>query len=234
MDCQHVQQLLPFVLRKSEELDAIERAAVQQHLATCPACAAFAQAESRADAAFGSVMRDVPVPADLQQKVMNRLSAGRSRLPWKTAAAAAVVLMAIGGGLFWHYYTHPKLTFADAESVVVDGSMSEAQINGYLAERGLPVSVPDYMDYEYLQHVDIVEFKGQRVAKLTFSRTDHRPAIATLLILPTKQFRIDDDRLRKDKLFPNTTSIWVHPRGEQYVDLIYYRPALEPLKRELQ
>ena len=83
MNCQDVHQLLAFADRKAEELDQPERDALKQHLEKCPDCAEQSLAERRADALVGAAMRDVPVPADLKQKVLKRLAAERGGVPWK-------------------------------------------------------------------------------------------------------------------------------------------------------
>ena len=106
MECQDVRVLLAFTERPCEAVDAAERAAVARHLQVCADCTAFAQGQRALDEALGPVLRDVPVPADLKPKVMKRLSASRGPRRWKGAvAAAAGLLLALAGGLSYHFYS---------------------------------------------------------------------------------------------------------------------------------
>ena len=92
MECHDIRLLLAFAQRSCEQLDAIEREAIAEHLHSCPDCAALAQAERHVDELLGQVMRDVPVPGDLKQKVMKRLTAQPRRVPWSGLAVAAALL----------------------------------------------------------------------------------------------------------------------------------------------
>jgi hypothetical protein len=194
MDCQHFQQLLPFLDRPSQELDSIEQTAAMQHLANCPACSALAQTERRADQAIASVMRDVPVPADLQRKVLTRLAGERGGFPWKRATATALIaaLLLVGLGVAWYTQQGPRrVTGDDLNRFANVEAWEKDKIERHFQEQGLTVQAPDDFNYEYLQSAEIVEFKGQRVAKLTFARYDGDAAIASVLILPSRQFLID-------------------------------------------
>jgi hypothetical protein len=236
MECQHVQQLLAFVDRKCEELDASDRDAVRHHLENCPTCAELAQAERHADDTLGALLRDVPVPADLKQKVMNRLAAERGGVPWKSGlAAAAVILLAVMGGLAWYNRAHPEVKPADLERIAMRGAMDAVDVERYLsAEKGLVVKVPrELFDFRYFQNVDVVdEFNGQRVAKLTFARLeDGHITTASVLILSPEQFRMKE---LKDRLtIPGTTSIRVH-HEQDFVNVIFHTGNLSWLQPQLQ
>jgi hypothetical protein len=173
-------------------MDAIEQAAARQHLAACPECAALAQSERRVDEAIASAMRDVPVPADLQQKVLKRLSSQRARFPWKRATVSAIAAMVlIGVSVSWYLRPKSVVSINDVAYVVHLDTWDKDKIESYFQTQNLTVRVPDKFNYRYLHHLDVVEFKGQRVAKLTLARLDGDPVVATILILPSKHFRID-------------------------------------------
>jgi hypothetical protein len=230
MDCQHVQHLLPFVERKCEELDAVERDAVQQHLAKCPACAALAQAERRLDEALGPVLRDVSVPADLQQKVMKRLAAERSVVPWKRGAAVLAASLLIALGAVWFLRAKPTVTEDDVIAINHRGAgWDEAKVEKYFADRGLRVVLPSDLDYEFLRKIEIVEEFNQRVAKLSFraQRENDRSCQADVLILPHGQFRVDQ---LPEGTFTNLQVV----HKEDFTYLIFFTGSLEALRRDLR
>jgi hypothetical protein len=182
--------LLAFTQRPCESVGDAERAAVAQHLNGCPDCAAIAQGERVLDVTLAQVMRDVPAPAELKPKVLKRLAASRGVGRWKGAAAlaaAAALLLAVGVG--WHHWSRPYIASDDLTAIVVHDIWNKDQADQYLTEHGLTVSLPTDFNYQYVQTVAVVEFKGRRVAQLGFARTDEQRASATVLILPHNQFR---------------------------------------------
>jgi hypothetical protein len=125
---------------------------------------------------------------------MARLAAERGGVPWKSgiAAIAAIILIAVGIG--WYLRPLPAVTKGDLADFGENArGMDEAQAEKYFADRGLKVEVPRDLDYQYLRQMAIVQFKGQRVAKLWFrNETDRdRPARAEVIILPHATFRVD-------------------------------------------
>lgn len=234
MECQDVKQLLAFANRKRAELDALEREALTQHLETCPACAEAAKAELAFDDAVGPVLRDVPVPADLRRKVLKRLAAERGSVPWKPVlAAAALILIALSAGITWKNWPLPEASMAAVIGVVERTEWDEEKLETYFAKQGVAAHLPRQFDPRYLQHADVTEFEGERVARLTFSRVDQRPAVATVLILSTKQFRKNE--LWQAKEIPATTWIRIRPDDEnsEFTYVIYHRGEFEALLREL-
>jgi hypothetical protein len=227
MQCHDIRLLLAFTQRPCESVDAAEREAVAQHLKGCPDCAAFAQAERTLDDALGQVMRDVPAPADLKPKVLKRLAASRGRGRWKwSAAAAAVLLLAIGGGVSWHlHWSRPDVTSDDLAVMAAQDGLNPEQAIEYLAEHGLSVKFPPDFDYfRYLRTVEIVEFKGRRVAKLVLVRADEGVS-ASILILPNNQFRTNS-------ILDTTVPGWTVEvrRQDDCTYLIFFRGQLERLR----
>lgn len=192
MECHDVRLLLAFTQRPCEAVDAAEREAVAQHLKGCPDCAAFAHVDRALDDVLGQAMRDVPAPSDLKAKVMKRLAASRGagRWKWSAGAAAAAALLAIG--LYSYFlWSWPVVTGDDLATFVAQEEWNAERARQYLAEHGISVNLPPGFDGRYLRTVEIVEFKGRRVAKLGFLvRTDEGSASAIVLILPHHQFRV--------------------------------------------
>lgn len=227
MECHDVRLLLAFTQRPCESVDAVEREAVAQHLNGCPECAAFAQGERALDDALGHVMRDVPVPADLQSQLMKRLTDSRSTVRWKgSAAAAAALLLTLAGGLSWHHWSRPEVTIDDVMEIAAQDRWDAERAQQYLGNHGLSVRFPQDFDYRYLQTVEIVEFKGRRVAKLGFARADEGSASANVLILPTHTFRTS--RIA-DPAVPGWTSVEIR-REDDCTYLIFFRGQLGLLR----
>jgi len=225
MNCQHVRQLLAFVDRKCEELDPAERDAVKQHLEQCAECAAVAQSERSVDAALGTVMRDVDVPAALKANVLKRLAAERGKGRWKWAAgavAATLLIAAVTAGIIWQARQPISVVQNDLEpsNFFVDHPHLNQDPRAYLAKEGLPDVLPQQFDLRFLQYVEVVEFKGRRIAKLAFSRGNDR---AVVLILPAKHYRTTD--LRED---PTNLEIQ-YSEDRHFIFLILFRGNLSAL-----
>lgn len=236
MECHDVQQLLAFVNRPGAELDTAEQTVVREHLEKCPDCSAIAQAERGADDLIGPMLRDVPVPPGLQGRVKARLSADRSIARWQTAkrvgwAAAAVLMCALLGGTTWKYWAQPDVTVNDVDEFGERGGWTDEQVRDFFRRKGLIAEVPGEFSLENLRCMEVVEFKGKRVAKLSFQKEldNGQTAKADLVILPHRQFRID--KLDAQELH-NVTSVRIlHTDGYTY--LIYYRTSLDVFLRVL-
>ena len=238
MECHDVQQLLAFVNRQREELDAPEREALGEHLEKCPDCAVAFQTERRADEILGALVREVPVPADLRQKLLNRLATEHSQAHWKllqraSLVAAAAILLVVTAGLSWQFWPKPEITRDYVMQMVSFHDWDKEQVEHFFAEQGLSVKAPGEFDYRFLQHVEIVQFKGKPVAKLTFSRTDDQTALVNVLILSTKQFRMHE--LEGDQDIPLTTWIRVrhHPEDSEFTYLVFYRGQIDAVLRRI-
>src|SRR5262252_6889654 len=109
MECHEARMLLAFTRPGNDAMDAAERAEVQRHLEACPECAAMARSEQAVDGAFGKAMREVAIPAGLQQRVLAKVAANRP-YPWPAIAAAAAILLTIAGAGTWWLWPLPCVT----------------------------------------------------------------------------------------------------------------------------
>jgi anti-sigma factor (TIGR02949 family) len=217
MECHEVRVLLALT-RRGDAIDPTERAALQQHLDACPDCAAHSQSEQVVDAALGSAMRAVAVPAGLQARLLTRLTASRPRRWPKVAAAAAAVLLAVGiaSSIWWAVHRPTPIdTYIASMEITGRHSISPVEVQQWYAERGIEMETWHQIDHQYLWTFDIVEFRGRRVPKLIFYRDD-RNAIAQVLVLRTKEFDTHD--LQDDI---NGQSLKITVRREQNSDYVF-------------
>jgi hypothetical protein len=190
MDCHDIRALLAFLRRGAEELDPTERAAIQQHLEACPDCTLLVQSEQLFDAALGPAMRDLPVPAGLQARVLARLAADRPR-PWGKIAAAAAVLLVVAGLGGWMLRPRPVVNGEVAQLTFNDVPTDAEHVQQWYRDRGIEMGTLPQFEYQYLWSCDVVDFQGRRVPKLIFYReADARTgaAMAQVLVIQDQQF----------------------------------------------
>jgi hypothetical protein len=103
MDCREALFFLRFRrpgLPGSGDFAPEDAAALDQHIASCPACAAEAKAAIAFDSAVGSAMRAVEIPAGLRDRLFVAASVQRGtrlrRKAYQWAALAASVLLVVG------------------------------------------------------------------------------------------------------------------------------------------
>lgn len=238
MDCQDVRLLLAFQ-RRAEAVEAAERQALRRHLETCPDCAAFVQSEEATDRALGAALRDVPVPPELQARLLERLADARKpRWRWVAASAAAAAVLLLTLGLVGYSFLRPRPVDLDAFAYAVDGQARNApeQVEQWFAEAGLPMKFPPNFNDRYLLSYDIVQFQGRSVPKLVFFREGDRCAVAQVLVLDENRFLVSDESGRPvDAMQPiarTTYNVWPM-QGQDSVYLVYYTSAtLDPFQKQ--
>jgi hypothetical protein len=202
MECHEARLLLAFTRPGSDAMDAAERALVQAHVEACPECAAAARSEEAVDRAFGTAMREVAVPAGLQQRVLTKVRANKP-YPWPPMAAAAAVLLLVAGAGTWWYWPKPPVAIAEVDQVFnprfnkVEEVFSD--VEAYFKAKGVAMEAYRQLDPQYLWSFDVTEFQGRRVARMVFLRTVHDPglekdraAAAQVIVLPTSQFNTSE------------------------------------------
>jgi hypothetical protein len=153
---------------------------------------------------------------------------GAGRWKWSLAGAAvAATLLIAAGGIAWYVQRPINVAQRDLpEFVIKDRSMDEKAVRDYLQTQGLIDAVPRPLNYQYLRDVEVIEFKGRRVAKLSFSRADEF-CEAIVLVLPDRDFLTT--RLEEDP-----TSLKVHPdETEPVTHVIMFRGSLHALMRPI-
>lgn len=151
MNCHLSRLLLAF---RPSELAGPDRAALDAHLHTCPACAAVATAQSAADAAIRRAMVAVPVPdalraklhaaATAQQGAIWRRKAGRWAIALCTGSLAVAVAFGVVGWLTKPAFSTTDFTIAlERERWTAEETVAE-----WLKGEGIP-PLPVRFEYAY-------------------------------------------------------------------------------------
>ena len=156
MECRDAQFYLRLQRHATDELGADVAGALSAHLASCPACAADGRAALAFDRAVASAMRAVPVPPGQRERLVTHAAAKqgaalRGRLyRGATVAAAALVLVALGLGVFSstrpHVPTHELVQAAEEQ-----WTSPRPYVQKWLAAKGLPDELPWDFQYERLR-----------------------------------------------------------------------------------
>ncbi|MDY3560998.1 hypothetical protein R5W23_002254 [Gemmata sp. JC673] len=178
MDCRDAQFYLRMRRQVADELGADVTAPLDQHLATCPACAADARAIGSFDRAVGRAMMNVPVPAGLRGKLVAHVASKRGEAlrrrvyQYAAMATAALLLIGIGAGIISN--TRPTLDVSNL--VERNGELSankQESTERWLAAQNLPDRLPLPFDYGLLTYRGHETVQGRDVPVLVFrSRTD--------------------------------------------------------------
>lgn len=217
MNCRDAQFFLRFRRPGSPgagEFAPEDAAALDQHLAGCPACAADARSVSTFDAALGTAMRAVDVPVGLRARLIASTSAERGtvlrRRAYRYTALAASVLLAVGlaAGIFTANRPHPDtyelamkadsldgvMRFADPVGIGPAGraEANAAAVQDWLkAERLPPLPKPlDNFDYGLLISHHWEEVQGRQVPVLLFRGRDR--GFAKVYAFRATQFNLKD------------------------------------------
>jgi hypothetical protein len=217
MDCKTARLLLDFARPHAPEVEALDTAELDRHLAACPLCASLANEERRLDDALGRAMRRVEVPATLRAQLLHRLEAERSERDrrrvghfLRVAAAVAACLLIVTGGVYaWRIRTpRPDPKFEDFQGEVrtleLDRAMHQREHDKvaefYKQRYKITVALPAEWRYEYLRGSALADFHGQQVPYLLFvydreddgsrSRTSAGDYVA-VYVLSEKQFDLD-------------------------------------------
>ena len=178
MDCRDAQFYLRLRHPGPDEFEPEFAAALDRHVAGCPACAAADRAVGGFDTAVAKAMRDVPVPDGLRDRLFTDVSTRRGtvlrRKTYRLAAAAASVLVASGLALGLYTATRPQPdtdALVSAGDETVDPQQAEAAVDRFRKAEGLP-ALPERFDYglfviagtERVQgrDVPVVVFRGDR------------------------------------------------------------------------
>jgi hypothetical protein len=201
MDCRTARVLIDFDRPPCPEMEPADAEALRQHLADCPECGPFAAQERHVDDHLGRAMRDVPVPDDFKQRLLNRLS--RERDAWwrrwlvRGGAAAAAVLIALAGAWYFWPMPTPDTDRIQAEARDKIGANKD-QVTDYFQRQGLGyLSLPTQFKFENLKDYYVEEFQGRPIPVLRFERMEGAnkvdqgiPVYAKVLVLSDRHFNL--------------------------------------------
>jgi hypothetical protein len=194
MDCHDARLLAQFV--RTGELSLAERRDLDDHFLDCPECKGVVEAENRLDDAFELAMLQVPVPAGLKGRILERLTRAHRPRPWRWVATAAALMIAALGYLAFYGY-HEEFDTQDFVNVVDDraGLPRETVEQRFNTELGIAMRAPKDFNFNLLDSFDSTEVHGRRVAKLTFfTRGEAGAALAHVYVLPASQFKLPADQ----------------------------------------
>lgn len=229
MDCRDAQFYLRMRRHAADELGPDVTAPLNEHLATCPGCAADARAVESFDRAVATAMVNVPVPAGLRAKigahVASKQGAILRRKVYQGAGlvTAALLLLGIGYGIVSN--TRPKL---NVEGLVERNGEVAADARDsterWLAAQKLPARLPLPFDYDLLTYRGHEDVQGRDVPVVVF-RSRHGSGFAKVYIFPpnsgfnlkgiqeTNNSHARAEILVKQETRGNFTYVFVHTGG---------------------
>src|SRR5262245_45048913 len=192
MDCKTARTLLDFARPRGHDLDAADRAALDEHLAGCTECDGLARAERHFDDHLGRAVRDVPVPHGFKERLLGKLRQQRDDW-WKRVlnrgmrytAAAAAILLIVWGVFLWKARQLPKPESESLAKAVlapyVWAPPTPEEAAKFFHSKDHPVVLPPEYDYRYLSafgmaHLD--GLNGREVPYLRFVRSSAETSAA--------------------------------------------------------
>jgi hypothetical protein len=198
MDCKNARMVLAVAHPLATELDARDRADLARHLAECPDCGPWAEAECLLDECIGKVIRAVPVPAGLAQRLERRLNADRDAWfrVWAVRAsgiAASLLVAAWLGWVFW-WGIKPAPNLVGLSEDANQELRSAEQVEQAFKERGVDMIAPPQFDYRFLREWQMVQFQGKIVPSLLFCAPGNnlQQPMARVYVLSDQEFNISD------------------------------------------
>jgi hypothetical protein len=245
MDCKTARVLLDFHRPRVGELAPDEAIALERHLATCPECDAANRTERRLDDHFGRVMRDVPLPDGLRERLLARLreeraAALRRKLAWGARALVAAAVLIGLAFLGWHIRGPKPVKLAPDELLTQHfkeyNTRSAPQIQEAFREfHHIDMVAPTLFDYRYLVDYGPATIQGKRVAKLVFAVETNRMTRAYVYVLTADQFdlpallaSLPEDRPEIESLDRRLRILDSDKPDTKYL-IIYEGDSLEPL-----
>jgi hypothetical protein len=188
--------LLFFSRPDSAEAGGEDLQALENHIEQCSECETLASTERIIEKRIAQAMRDVPVPGNLQGRIVDRLAAERRRRrrrmlvehPRMAAGIAAAFLGISLLVLYWATRTLPEFDPGSALNTVLEqrGNLPAMVEKWFRENHGVSTVAPPNFNYALLDHYHLVlDPSGAQLPELVFvSGTDR----ARVLILTNKQF----------------------------------------------
>ncbi len=235
MDCKTARLLLP---RDPRDLGPADRAGLEVHLASCADCTALAGPERAYDRKLAAAMKQVPVPAGLRDRILNRLAQERDarlrrrvRLAWGSAAAAALLLLSWGA---WALY-YPARVRLDLEELRSQTSYlrpSPQEVHDAWERLGVKADAPRFVNYGFHTGHGLAELpglQGKKLAVVDFARDDAgdqknaRHPRARIYVLPAHQFDVNSLAAPAfERGYKYNLDVRYNPGDAQFAFLVFY------------
>jgi hypothetical protein len=198
MDCKTAHLLLDFTRPTPTELETSEAEALENHLLDCSACARLARDERRLDEHVGQAMRDVSVPPGLRDRLIAGLQPQAVPLPqrrfsrgaWSLAAAAALLLLALGGAYLAARPRSPDIVQLQ-DNAWAQFNPQRQQVDSWLQAEHFRVPSPSGFNYSLLTHYDVTRLDSRTVPMLLFTfPIEGRVQQARVYLLDSRQFNL--------------------------------------------
>ncbi len=207
LNCQLIRYLLELRRGASGQEFRDAEKTIDGHLNECPECRAIALKENRFEQLLLSRIKQVDIPAEFGARLLDRLNL--IAVPRKKRfkgirrgallAASLLVLSLLGFGAFQKYW--PKPVTDSSWNHFWDDSFSweysppdRDQVISWFAAMGIQTDLPAEVNYQHLVSHGLVLWDGKLVPQLVFanpSTTGGRPAIAKILVVSSRQFRLE-------------------------------------------
>jgi hypothetical protein len=225
MNCHLSRLLLAF---RPDELAGDDRAALADHLRTCPTCAAAANAEIAANAAIRKAMLAVPVPTGLRDKLQSDVAARQGAIwrrkasQWAGGILAASLFVAVTVGVLGFLFKPAFSTTALVQDLEREGWTAEETVNNWLMSEGVP---PLPKDFQYAYHVahGTGPVLGMKRPFVLFQNGEHQ---CRVYVLRRDSVKTPDDGW-KEVTGSSFNVMTVEHDGWVYV-IAYTSPTLEP------
>ncbi len=222
MDCNTARLLLAFARPKANDLDAVETAELERHLAACPACAPAAAAHRRFEESISRAMLDVDIPDRLNPRIHEQLRAdlrerNQRRQFWRFSAAAVVLFTVSAGVLTWSLWPKIRLDQEQIAGMTQEPRPTPAEIEKFFRGVGHEVVLPSDLVYGYCKGQGLVEFQGQLAPGLFFASEGN---YAVVHILSARKYDFQNDQAFHSppaEGYPKLTIEFSHDRRFAYV-----------------
>ena len=241
MDCKNARLLLEFARPGGAELDGADAAALNQHLAECPDCAAQAHEEQRADEHLARAMRDVPIPAGLSDRLLKRLTIERDawyrRWIVRCVAAAAVLAGLCVGYLTW-FNQSPAVTVDTLNRLAAwkGGLKRDEVIKAFSDDYAVAVNPPENFKYNLLKRFDLEvlpDIPNRPVPHLLFNNREeggNRVLEAHVYVFSNRRFDLEQTMANIGTLTargPYTPYVYYNNRELDTLYLVLYTTGID-------
>lgn len=215
MDCELFKYLWRLARGESHRELGESLNSMRMHEAQCQSCRAWVSSELAVDDFLSREMARVEIPSDLGSRIRKRLEGGTTppratqgvfpkrfftRRRMIVGVLAATLMLLVGGGTLF-VFTRPIPVTDDSWNLFWDDCFAwevsppdRDRVGNWFSSMGIRTELPVDVNYQHLVSHGIVVWDGRPVPQLVFANPDGnggRPAIAKVLVLSSKQFRLE-------------------------------------------